>query len=95
MTVIPSLRLYGCETFTKSNPLGLAITGWNYDPCREAGEGGWMFAVKPLSYFCPVSCGCRGTDAHCPNSCPADATLWWYRNDTIGEDMYDALLEDD
>lgn len=27
--------------------------------------------VKPLSYFCPVACGCRSGDAHCPDACPA------------------------
>ena len=82
---IDAFRQNGCASFTKSSAIGASSYTWGIDPCREAGEGGWMFAVKPLSYFCPVSCGCRGTDAHCPNSCPADATHWWYRNESAGE----------
>jgi hypothetical protein len=34
-------------------------------------EGGSYWPIKPLSYFCPVACGCRGGDPHCPDSCPA------------------------
>ena len=33
-------------------------------------EGGFHMPVKPLSYFCPVACGCRSGDAHCPDACP-------------------------
>ena len=33
-------------------------------------EGGFFMPVKPLSYFCPVACGCRSGDAHCPHACP-------------------------
>ena len=78
---IGMFRELGCATFSTSNAIGAGLAYYNIDPCRKTGEGGWMFAVKPLSYFCPVSCGCRGTDAHCPNSCP-EATHWWYRNET-------------
>ena len=34
-------------------------------------EGGSFWPLKPLSYFCPEACGCRGGDPHCPDSCPA------------------------
>ena len=33
-------------------------------------EGGSFFPIKPVSYFCPVACGCRSGDAHCPDMCP-------------------------
>ena len=33
-------------------------------------EGGSFWPLKPLSYFCPEACGCRGGDPHCPDSCP-------------------------
>ena len=33
-------------------------------------EGGTHMPVKPLSYFCPVACGCRSGDVHCPDACP-------------------------
>jgi hypothetical protein len=34
-------------------------------------EGGSYLPLKPLSIFCPRSCGCRAGDLHCPHSCPA------------------------
>ena len=34
-------------------------------------EDGWWFGVKPMSYWCPVACGCYAGDPHCPTSCPA------------------------
>ena len=34
------------------------------------GDGG-IWPVHPMSYFCPVACGCRSGDAHCPDACPA------------------------
>ena len=36
--------------------------------CTETGK---YFPIKPLSYYCPVACGCRAGDPHCPASCPA------------------------
>ena len=33
-------------------------------------SGGTWFPIKPLSYVCPVACGCRSGDAHCPGTCP-------------------------
>ena len=41
-------------------------------------EGGSSFPLKPFSYFCPVSCGCRGgahPDPHCPTQCPAEGAI--------------------
>ena len=32
---------------------------------------GAIWPVHPMSYFCPVACGCRSGDAHCPDACPA------------------------
>ena len=46
---------------------------------RAQGEGGWQWQTKPLSYFCPAACGCRGGEPHCPDACPANATHWWDR----------------
>lgn len=37
------------------------------NPCVE--DGAW-FPLKPLSYYCPVACGCHRGDAHCPDTCP-------------------------
>ena len=37
------------------------------NPCIE---GGTFFPTKPLSYFCPVACGCHSGDPHCPDACP-------------------------
>ena len=34
------------------------------------GDGG-IWPVHPMSYFCPVACGCQSRDAHCPDACPA------------------------
>ena len=33
--------------------------------------GASIYPLKPLSYFCPVACGCHAGDPHCPQSCPA------------------------
>ena len=41
-------------------------------------EGGSQFPMKPFSYFCPISCGCRGgtdADPHCPIQCPVDGAV--------------------
>ena len=39
----------------------------NGNPCTEEGD---FYPIKPYSYFCPVACGCRAGDKHCPQSCP-------------------------
>ena len=52
-----------------------AVTGGIYPPyifgVNLCTEGGVFFPVKPISYLCPVACGCRSGDAHCPDACPA------------------------
>ena len=42
--------------------------GVGVNPCII---NGYYYPVKPMSYFCPVSCGCRAGDLHCPDTCPA------------------------
>ena len=39
------------------------------NPCVEHG---FVYPIKPLSYFCPASCGCRAGDKHCSGQCPVD-----------------------
>ena len=41
--------------------------GVGVNPCTTYG---FYYPIKPLSFFCPVSCGCRGGDAACPDTCP-------------------------
>ena len=41
--------------------------GVGVSPCMQ---NGFYYTVKPLSYFCPVACGCRAGDLHCPDQCP-------------------------
>ena len=54
----------------------------NGAPCAEEG---YFYPIKPYSYFCPVACGCRGGDKHCPTSCSvrnateASALTWGER----------------
>lgn len=76
-SMIRNLKLYGCsylnsrEDFLEARASGqLAFPphfyGQNF--CVEVGS---VWPVKPLSYFCPVTCGCRRGDPHCPDQCPA------------------------
>ena len=70
--IINNVRLYGCgflgsiEDMAQANAYKPYFLGLN--PCVEHGSS---FPSKPLSYFCPVSCGCRSGDPHCPDTCPA------------------------
>ena len=79
--MIPSFRAMGCAAFDKSTYFGGFMHSYQADLCTPSGEGGFLW-IKPFSYFCPASCGCRGGDPHCPDQCPADATHWWDRNVT-------------
>jgi len=71
---ISFLREWGCDYLTQvARPPGWNGTYWwpaDFDidlhPCVE---GGWYFPLKPLSIFCPISCGCYSGDAHCPGTC--------------------------
>ena len=38
-------------------------------------EGGAYWPIRPLSYFCPETCGCRAGDPHCPLTCPARESI--------------------
>ena len=38
-------------------------------------EGGAYWPIRPLSYFCPATCGCRAGDPHCPLTCPARESI--------------------
>jgi len=38
-------------------------------------EGGTYFALKPLSYYCPVSCSCTSNMLHCPSTCTGNETV--------------------
>ena len=70
---ISRYRNFGCKIL--SNLTAYAETSSVFQPYVEqtnpCAEGGSFFPVKPMSYFCPVSCGCRSGDAHCPDACPA------------------------
>ena len=83
---ISFFRLFGCDylTMTSAPVDWLSTLPPNYDgprlfwlPNIELGqnpcvEHGFAYPIKPLSYFCPVSCGCRAGDKHCPGTCPVD-----------------------
>ena len=68
------IQQFGCEYLSRTAELYTAgnvtypafVYGMNM--CTETGK---YFPIKPLSYFCPVACGCRAGDPHCPPSCPA------------------------
>merc|ERR1712096_518552 len=62
------LRRFGCGFLNASNFTAYppSLMGLNF--CVE---GGTWYPIKPLPYFCPVACGCRHGDPHCPDSCPA------------------------
>ena len=47
---------------------GFAPYSFGSNACTGSGA---IWPVHPMSYFCPVACGCRSGDAHCPDACPA------------------------
>ena len=72
------LRKVGCAYFRMTSPPGASYNitdlswspdmfGLDVNPCVE---GNFYYPIKPLSIFCPVSCGCRSGDNDCPDSCP-------------------------
>ena len=71
------LRIVGCALLEDGMPLtpmpreSLPAYPPLFAGVNPCVEGGIFFPVKPLSYFCPVACGCRSGDPHCPDSCPA------------------------
>ena len=65
------LRTFGCDYFRNETfpfPQGSPPYKMNGNLCTESSE---MHPYKPLSYFCPVACGCRKGLKHCPDSCPS------------------------
>jgi len=79
LVFIDLFRRFGCQYLTLNGipedydwPAGALFWPANFgvgvSPCME---NGYYYPVKPISYFCPVSCGCRSGDKHCPDSCPA------------------------
>ena len=70
--ILVNLRLYGCDFLGSLDAMAQANVYKPYflglNPCVEHGGS---FPSKPLSYFCPVACGCRSGDPHCPDTCPA------------------------
>ena len=47
---------------------GFAPYAFGLNACTGSGA---PWPVHPMSYFCPVACGCQSGDAHCPDACPA------------------------
>ena len=74
--MIEGLRLKGCAFLADRDAMLAALNESSavYRPnlvfvnlCVEQGN---IFPIKPLSYFCPVACGCHAGDPHCPLQCP-------------------------
>jgi hypothetical protein len=72
-----NLRLYGCaylnsrESFLEARASGQIAFPPHFYGQNFCTELGTVWPIKPLSYFCPVTCGCRQGDPHCPDQCPA------------------------
>ena len=67
------LRTYGCQylgNFSFPEGQGPPPYRFGQNICVENGE---PRPIKPLSYFCPVACGCRRGQAHCPDTCPSQS----------------------
>ena len=43
-------------------------------PVRLSPPAACRYPIKPVSYFCPVSCGCHRGFANCPDTCPERET---------------------
>lgn len=80
--IIDNLRVNGCkfldapwQVIVNATQTQLNLARGTYPPyligINPCVMGGTWFPVRPLSHFCPVACGCRQGDAHCPLSCPA------------------------
>ena len=63
------LGKYGCAALR--NDMDLQFPSMNIFSVNMCVEHGSYYPVKPLSYFCPRSCGCRSGDPDCPDSCPS------------------------
>jgi hypothetical protein len=69
---IGALRTLGCDYFSEP-ALAWTNTGVPSFPLgiNLCVENGIYYPTRPLSYFCPVSCGCKPGMKHCPSSCSA------------------------
>ena len=69
------LRKYGCDYLAFGTARFAANSSVNFPPyvggINMCTGGGSWFPLKPYSYVCPVACGCRSGDAHCPGTCPS------------------------
>ncbi len=62
---LPSIREHGCSAIYnfRTDVIG------GLDLCTA---GATYWPIKPFSYMCPVSCGCRPGMQHCPLTCTGD-----------------------
>ena len=76
------LRTWGCDyLYQNSIPQNYTEVWWpssgpaalGANPCIYLGT---FYPIKPLSYFCPVGCGCFSGDNDCPDSCPRRNASW-------------------
>jgi hypothetical protein len=78
---IPLFKKHGCVVLSDPGSIGFcANPGSDPSSCipyppfvfniNWCTEGGTYYPLKPLSYFCPIACGCHQGDPHCPDSCP-------------------------
>ena len=75
---INGLRRYGCEylklNWTDDNWIDahnrtrgtISPYRYGYNLCTSSG---FSYPTKPLSYFCPIACGCNTDGNGCPQSC--------------------------
>lgn len=73
---IRALRRDGCAYLGNESTITNAVSQHGAYPSNLHSvnlcvENGFWMPIKPLSYYCPVACGCRSGDAHCPDACPA------------------------
>jgi len=74
---IEALSKYGCaflndpitmhQAHTDADVMAWSPFIYGNNPCAKAG---WFPGSKPLSYWCPVACGCYRGDPYCFGTCP-------------------------
>ena len=72
------LREWGCAYLYQSEaPAAWGDRVWwpasGASPCVVLGT---FYPIPPLSYFCPVACGCSAGDDSCPGTCPRRNESW-------------------
>jgi len=69
------LRTHGCDYLAFGSARFSVTTPVSFPPyvggINMCTSGGAWFPIKPYSYVCPVACGCRSGDSHCPGTCPS------------------------